>query len=118
MVYIICTSQEDLLASLLEPDSSCLSQLPPPLSSPPFQTSSDPTLPPLDTVTDNRTVSPALSFSSGSPVGNSPATSSPPGDVMMMSSSMANDELSVLLGSVTSISSGESSSDVRIDLGM
>ena len=113
--------QDDLLATLLEPGSTYLNDM----SSPPLLTTyAD--LPANDTFNqdvypadDVRTNTPQ-SYSSSSPVdilGNSPNSASP-GDVMMTSSNvMSTDYLGVLLGSITSVSSGESSTDVRINVG-
>lgn len=125
--------QEDLLASLLEPGSNYVNEM----SSPPLPTTfstsySDLGLPDNNTsynqdghlgdgtsyVGANTPCTPQ-SYSSASPVeilGNSPESGSP-GDAMMSSNVIPTDELGVLLGSITSVSSGESSADVRIDVG-
>lgn len=140
--------QDDLLASLLEPGSVELDQMPPPFSSPPLP--SPPLPPPSDVCTTqpaalvitsvdaiaslpsptndgcvsdssslNRAHSP-YSYTSCSPgniFGTSPTIASPD-DVMMTSSSgIPHDELDVLLGSLTNVSTGGSPSEVIIDVG-
>ena len=119
--------QDDLLASLLEPGSTYFNEI----SSPPVPTTFASSRPHVSHDTffshdafmsadENGTNTPQ-SYSSGSPVDileNSPGSTSP-GDVMMMSSNVRpNDELGVLLGSITSLTGpGGSSADVRINVG-
>lgn len=132
-------TQDDLLASLLEPSSVYLGQLSPPLSRPPFPS------PPHSTNTAAHTTHPAASYTllaSGSepmahsslpsptndgyvsdgsslnrahsPYSDIRGNSASPGDVMVTSSSVLPvDELDALLGSLTS----GSSSEVKIDVG-
>ena len=135
--YCVCGTQDDLLASLLEPSSAYLDQVSPPMSSSP-----PPSLPPLSSfsilpashgsdtmahsspthdgsISDesslNRAHSPS-SYTSYSPVdvlGNSPAS----GDVMVTSTSgIPSDELDALLGSLTNVSA-RGPSEVKINVG-
>ena len=118
-------AQDDLLASLLEPNSAYLGQLSPPLSSPtlpispPHHTTTDASPSCDGTVSDgsslNRAHSPySYTCSPVDMLGTSPESASS-GDIMVTSSTIVpTDELDALLGTLTG---GGSSCDIKIDLG-